>query len=430
MKLRLKIILAVMVCSLLVVACSPNKETVKYESDPEMTATLKVLTNADTKYFMESEGDLFNVKYPNIEIQFVRYTPDNIDKVIEEEKPEIFILTLDEYKEYLQNNRLFDLDVLFSNDAFQLEGIHPEIVNYLRQIGNGKLYGLPTEFTNQAVYYNKDLFDKYGIPYPQDGMTWEELFQLAKRFPAEDGVYGLYMNFSNLVDDLAWRRGLNPINTKEMKVTLNTASYKEIFEMILDAYESKAITLPDLDRFEVYDPFITGESAMIVDYNEYIKNHINWAKAEQGSKFNLNWELASGPVEESSRDISPHFTITGIYAINAESEQKQAAWEFIKFASSEELAKVKSKAISHIFLSTRTNTIPNPDGKRMEAFYNLKPDVNAHIGVDYRLLPLRTYSNLKGIINSEAKAVMVGAKTLDEAMASMQERGQRLLDQK
>lgn len=177
-----------MVCSLLVVACSPNKETVKYEGDPEMKATLKVLTNADTKYFMESEGDLFNVKYPNIEIQFVRYTPDNIDKVIEEEKPEIFILTLDEYKEYLQNNRLFDLDVLFSNDAFQLEGIHPEIVNYLRQIGNGKLYGLPTEFTNQAVYYNKDLFDKYGIPYPQDGMTWEELFQLAKRFPAEDGV--------------------------------------------------------------------------------------------------------------------------------------------------------------------------------------------------------------------------------------------------
>lgn len=31
----------------------------------------------------------------------------------------------------------------------------------------------------------------YGIPYPKDQMTWEEVIQLAKRFPAEEGVSGL-----------------------------------------------------------------------------------------------------------------------------------------------------------------------------------------------------------------------------------------------
>lgn len=430
MKLRLKMVLAVMVWSLVFVACSPNKESIKYEGDPEMTSTLKVLTITDERYFMEKYGDLFKVKYPNIEIQLVRYTPDNVDKVIKEEKPDLFMLSLEEYKQYLQKNQVYDLDALFSNDAFQLEGIHPEIVNYLRQIGNGRLYGLPTEFMNKAVYYNKDLFDKYGIPYPQDGMTWEELFQLAERFPAEDGVYGFYKSLSSMVEDLAWSRGVNPINTKEMKVTLNTASYKEIFELILDAHESKAATFPELDPFEVYDPFVTGKSAMTVDYNYYIKNNINWAKAEQGSKFKLNWDLASGPVEESSRDTSPYFLISGILAINADSEHKQAAWEYIKFASSEELARVNSKSLSHLGLFTRTNAIPNPEGKRMEAFYNLKPDVNPYSFVDYDLLPPRTYSNLKGIISSEAKAVMVGTKTLEEAMASMEERGQRLLEQK
>ncbi|MEK5478307.1 extracellular solute-binding protein [Paenibacillus sp. FSL R5-0407] len=430
MKKRLKIVLTIMVWSLLVVACSPNKESVKYEGDPEMTATLKVLTNTDERYFKEKYGDLFKVKYPNIEIQLVRYTPANIDKVIKEEKPDIFILSIEEYKEYLQKNRVYDLDALFSNEAFQLEGIHPEIVNYLRQMGNEKLYGLPTEFMSKAVFYNKDLFDKYGIPYPQDGMTWEEIFQLAERFPAEDGVYGFYKIFSDLVEDLAWSRGVNPINTKEMKVTLDTASYKEIFEMIWDAHDSKSATFPELDPFEVYDPFVTGKSAMTVDYNYYIKGHINWAKAEQGNKFNLNWDLASGPVLESSRETSPYFQIGGIYAINADSEQKQAAWEYIKFASSEELARVNSKSLSHLGLFTRTDAIPNPDGKRMEAFYNLKPDVSTHSFVDYDLLPPRTYTNLKGIIGSEAKAVMVGAKTRDEAIASMQERGQRLLDEK
>ncbi|MMZ70660.1 hypothetical protein D1872_337590 [compost metagenome] len=63
----------------------------------------------------------------------------------------------------------------------------------------------------------------------------------------------------------------------------------------------------------------------------------------------------------------------------------------------------------------------------MEAFYNLKPKFQKFI--NYDLFPDRFFSNLEGIINSEGKAVWAGVKNPEEAIASMQERAQKFLDE-
>ncbi|MDG0873339.1 extracellular solute-binding protein [Paenibacillus thiaminolyticus] len=47
------------------------------------------------------------------------------------------------------------------------------------------MYGLSPTFVSSAVYYNKDLFEQYGVTPPQDKMTWEQLLDLAARFPVE-----------------------------------------------------------------------------------------------------------------------------------------------------------------------------------------------------------------------------------------------------
>ncbi|WP_410770609.1 ABC transporter substrate-binding protein [Fontibacillus sp. BL9] len=426
--MKFKIIFVVVFfLSVLSSGCSSSKETIQYEGDPEMKATLKVMTIGNEKNLMKDFGDLFNAKYPNIEIKAITYSPKNLIDVLEKEKPDVLFLSLQQYEQLIREGKLYDIDTLISNDAFALKGVHPEIVSYLRGLGSGKLYGSAANFVNKALYYNKDLFDKYNISYPQDQMTWEEIIQLAKRFPAEDGVSGLYMlNFSTVVDDMAWTKHLTEVSAKNMEVSLNSESYRRIFEMVMDAYESKALVAPDMDLFEVYDPFITGTSAMTVDYYYYINNKINWAAEDKGN--NLNWDVATAPVSEASRDIAPYFYVDGIVSVNKESEQKQAAWEFVKFVNSEELAKAKSRTIG-VAPSTRTDYIYNPEGKRMEAFYNLEPDVNRTF-IDFDKFPKGFFGNMDGIINSELKAVTVGAKTLDEAVASMQERGQRLLDQK
>ncbi|MEK5478306.1 ABC transporter substrate-binding protein [Paenibacillus sp. FSL R5-0407] len=429
MKTRVTAILAGMIVLSLLISCSPSKETVQYEGDPQMHANLKIMTVDSKDDFMQDYGDLFNAKYPNIELNVVSFQEGNLQEILKQEKPDIFLTSQKVYEQLLYESKLYDLDALLNTDAFNLEGVHQGIVDSLRDAGNGKLYGLPSVFLTKALFYNKDLFDNYGIPYPQDRMTWEEVLQLAARFPAGDGVSGLFMrDFYSLSEDMDRCYGLSKVNVKDQKVTVNTASYKNIFKDIIEAYKAKTVVLPEVDLFEVYDPFITGASAMTVDYYYYINHNITPAKAGTGYNPLLNWDVATAPVKETNRDTSPYFNIAAIFSIHSESEQKQAAWEFVKFVNGEEFAKAKSKT-NGFTLPARTDYIYNPEGKNMDAFYSLKPDTNP-IRIDYDNVPKGFYTHIKEIISSEAKAVMVGAKTLDEAMVSMQERGQRLLDQK
>ena len=44
----------------------------------------------------------------------------------------------------------------------------------------GKQYLLPKDFSPLGVYYNKKIFDKAGVAYPQDGWTWDDLLKTAQ----------------------------------------------------------------------------------------------------------------------------------------------------------------------------------------------------------------------------------------------------------
>ena len=64
------------------------------------------------------------------------------------------------------------------------------------------------DFYSQAIFYNKDMFNKYGIPLPEDRMSWEKkLFELAQRFPTDGAkdkrVYGLSFGYNSDVFQLS-----------------------------------------------------------------------------------------------------------------------------------------------------------------------------------------------------------------------------------
>ena len=46
-----------------------------------------------------------------------------------------------------------------------------------------KTYLLPKDYSTVAVYYNRQLFDAAGVPYPRDGWTWAEFQQAAAQRP-------------------------------------------------------------------------------------------------------------------------------------------------------------------------------------------------------------------------------------------------------
>src|SRR5690606_15788874 len=123
----------------------------------------------------------------------------------------------------------------------------------LREKGGGQLYGLAPEFYAQALFYNKALFDAYGISHPTDRMSWEEVLQLAARFPSDgtdgDRIYGLkygyQMNLFQLGTQIGATNELTLVDPTTMTVTIGTEGWKAAFDTALSAINSNQLYQED-----------------------------------------------------------------------------------------------------------------------------------------------------------------------------------------
>lgn len=80
----------------------------------------------------------------------------------------------------------YDLNEL--TDIIDMENFSQEDLSY--GTINGKLNGIPTALNAITFYYNKTIYDKYGIDIPK---SWDDLFEAAKVMSA-DGVYPIEYN--------------------------------------------------------------------------------------------------------------------------------------------------------------------------------------------------------------------------------------------
>ena len=62
----------------------------------------------------------------------------------------------------------------------------------------GKAYVLPYKTSSWVVYYNKDIFDNAGVPYPSEEWTWEEYAQTAAKLTGGDGNDKIYGSLTSL----------------------------------------------------------------------------------------------------------------------------------------------------------------------------------------------------------------------------------------
>lgn len=72
---------------------------------------------------------------------------------------------------------------------------------------HGRVYGFPANAATDALYFNKDIFDRMHVPYPKGPMTWEQFIPLAQKLTirGDDGrviQYGFSFDFGQWRDFL------------------------------------------------------------------------------------------------------------------------------------------------------------------------------------------------------------------------------------
>lgn len=99
------------------------------------------------------------------------------------------ILTGDPTDDYVQEI-IQPLDELVEKHNFDLGKVNSSVIDTIRSMDSeGRLLTIPNSNDYVVMYYNKEVFDKFGIDYPTEKMTWEETIALAKQVTGErDGI--------------------------------------------------------------------------------------------------------------------------------------------------------------------------------------------------------------------------------------------------
>jgi multiple sugar transport system substrate-binding protein len=192
--------------------------------------------------------------------------------------------------------------------------------------GNSDLTVIPYSLDTAALYYNKDIFDRFGVAYPKDHMTWQQVIDLGKKVTrSEDGIQ--YRGIEvNAVNRSALQLGLLTVDPKTQKAAVNTDGWKQFFTLMKSAYDipgNGALIWfgPARDRFAK-----TKDIAMLVEngpdgFDTYP---------------DLNWNLVTYPVYSNAPETTWALGGRG-FSITSFSPHKQEAFDLIKWWVSDEV---------------------------------------------------------------------------------------------
>ncbi len=219
------------------------------------------------------------------------------------------------------------------------EGIELSVYNGLAERFNidGKTVALPASTGYYVLFYNKDIFDAAGEPYPSNDMTWAEFEEVAKRITSGSGIdknYGaLFHTWNACVQNWGVADGKHTIMDEDLSF------FQPYYEMVLRMEkEGSVMDYATLKTSNLHysNLFMQGTTGMLPMGTWFISTLRSKVAAGES---NVNWGIATLPHPEG---VEAGYTVGSVtpICINEASAKKEAAWEFMKFVCSEEGAQI------------------------------------------------------------------------------------------
>lgn len=185
MKRKLFTIAAAVVC-LLMTACgnkqANEQQTDKVDGRTEITFWFHAADADANRTYKQLMKD-FNHSQSKYYAKYVGFStkdyPDKLSNAIATNKlPDVASLGATNVATYVAQGVVKPIDSVAKSWS-EYKDIDQGQLAYLRQIGNGKLYGLPYAYNENLSYMNMKMADKYGIKPP---VTQSDFLKLAKRY--------------------------------------------------------------------------------------------------------------------------------------------------------------------------------------------------------------------------------------------------------
>ena len=191
MKKITQIILSLAVSSILLAACSKNKDGSVPENQKEIH--IRVWESKDgIDTFIKQAGKSFTALHPNVKIDFINVNVHNTTEALEEDAPkgvgpDIIAAPHDNLGKLVTKNLILPTENAQEVSKKVLKSC-AKALTY-----NGTMYGYPESAETYALFYNKNLIRENEIP-----RTWEDLKVWVQKFnQANPGKLGFVMDIAS-----------------------------------------------------------------------------------------------------------------------------------------------------------------------------------------------------------------------------------------
>ncbi|WP_079909321.1 ABC transporter substrate-binding protein [Paenibacillus sp. 32352] len=323
-------------------------------------------------------------KHPNINIELIKGTKLS-DMIAAGEVPDLIATTHFYMNDLLPLGVASDMNDFVKKYRVDLSKFEPQAINAIKSYGkNGELYGIPYTLNYGVLIYNKDIFDRFGVPYPTDGMTWDQIIELSKRLTREEnGVQ--YLGFDP-GSERTFSRGysLGTVNDKGAPI-FDTEGYKKTFGLLKQMYEIPGYIDPK-NKFQYgVDYFMKDQKlAMFPSWLAAITSRLPQLN-EGGNGF--NWDVVGHPAFDDKPGVGREIEFQSLM-VPPTSKNKEAAYRVILTMISEESQKEMNKGNNLTILNDpelKKQFASNTDiykGKNLEGIFKVKPAI-APINSEY-----------------------------------------------
>jgi len=326
--------------------CAPAKNGAKPEeakgasSEPITLSFLQTSAKMTDDEFKQWVADPVKKKYPNITLTLVR--EDSSEKLAQliavDQLPDIIYAGPVTAAKIAELQAAQDLTPLLKQNNVDLAAFEPAGIEIVKQLSDsGKLLALPLAFNFSALYYNKDIFDRFAVPYPKDGMSWEQAIDLAKPLTRlDDGVQYQGLAIDGNINRLGEQLVLSTVDPKTLRSALQTDSWKAVFETYRSIGQIPGNWLENPQRIPAFQKnrslaMLAGLSARIGEFEQM-----------QNEGQPLNWDMVTLP---SFQQAPKNAFGGGVFYLMTSSKSKHQteAFQVLKLLIEDEVQSILSK---------------------------------------------------------------------------------------
>ncbi|WP_239629843.1 extracellular solute-binding protein [Paenibacillus sp. H1-7] len=380
--------------------------------------------NADWKEedFMNNYGSYIKQKFPNITPKFVP-VPSNksMDTLITGgQQFDVLIFSIGHtHLNLLRNEFQYDMTELIKKKNVDLNRFEPFTIEQQKEIAGGGIYGLPLSNTSPVIMYNKDIFDKFGVPYPKDGMTWDEIYDLAKQVTRSDNGTQYYGFLASPEHFLKTNQFSAPfVDPKTSKPMFDDPKMMTFLDNLKRFYQ----LIPPPDG----KPLAGGFFASTAQSNMFAKDRTlamwsHFSNAALNFPDDLNWDYATLPYFKELGQVGPQ-AYPGYIYISKTSKHKEEAMDVIQALTSDEFQTIRSKMGVESALKnpeikkTFAQDLPKYKGKNINAIFPQKYAAPAPL-TEYNDLAWKRLNTAVGDIGRGTKDSVTAVREANEGLA-------------